>query len=50
VRDATAAVASANWITRIPARRRLARAQQELAQLEASAALTTTRTDVGGLP
>jgi membrane protein len=50
VRDATAAVASANWITRIPARRGLARARQELAQLEASATVTTTRTDVGGLP
>ncbi|WP_448809307.1 YhjD/YihY/BrkB family envelope integrity protein [Agromyces bauzanensis] len=49
VREAQRELAGANWLGRIPARRRLARAEGELARAEASAT-AETRHDVGGLP
>ena len=50
VRDATSELAAANWLRRIPARRRLARAEEELARAEASVTPAPTGKDVGGLP
>jgi membrane protein len=50
VREAQSELAAANWLERIPARRRLARAEEELARAEASVAPATTEGDVGGLP
>lgn len=50
VREAEQELAEANWIGRIPGRRRLARAEAELARAEASASPQTTQGDVGGLP
>jgi membrane protein len=50
VREAQSELAAANWLERIPARRRLARAEEELARAEASVAPATTEDDVGGLP
>lgn len=50
VREAQADLATSNWMMRIPARRRLARAEQEVASLEATVAAPAARTDVGGLP
>ncbi|KRE26354.1 hypothetical protein ASG80_04055 [Agromyces sp. Soil535] len=50
VRDAQQALADANWLERLPARRRLARAEDELARAEAAIAPAAAREDVGGLP
>jgi membrane protein len=50
VRDARSELAGANWLERFSARRRLARAEEELARAEASIAPATARDDVGGLP
>lgn len=50
VREAEQELAEANWIGRIPARRRLARSEAELARAEAAASPRTTQGDVGGLP
>ncbi|MDQ0895354.1 hypothetical protein [Agromyces ramosus] len=50
VREAQDDLGASNWMMRLPARRRLALAEQELAFLEASVAAATARTDVGGLP
>lgn len=50
VREATSDLAASNWIMRVTARRRLARAEQELARVEASVDGPVARTDVGGLP
>jgi membrane protein len=50
VREARNDVAAAGWIARIPARRRLARAEDELVRAEASVGAAGARTDVGGLP
>ena len=49
VREAGDAVARANWLERLPARRRLERAQLELSELEASAPVRVKK-EVGGLP
>jgi membrane protein len=49
VRQAQAQLAGAGWFQRIPARRRLARAEDELARLEAPGAPPPPG-DVGGLP
>jgi membrane protein len=46
VREATSELATANWLERIPARRRLARAEDELARAEASLASATTEDEV----
>ncbi|MEV1129930.1 YihY/virulence factor BrkB family protein [Agromyces sp. NPDC049794] len=50
VREARRALAAASWIERMPARRRLARAEEELARAEASVAAPPRPGDVGGLP
>ena len=50
VRESTAALAEANWIGRFAAKRRLDRAESELAELEASAPGESSRKHVGGLP
>lgn len=50
VRAAEEALAAANWIGRIPARRRLARAEADLARAEASVSPGPAQNDVGGLP
>lgn len=50
VREARQELAAANWLGRIPARRRVARAEHELARAEASVSRSTTANDVGGLP
>ena len=50
VREARNDVAAAGWIARIPARRRLARAEDELVRAEASIGAAAARTEVGGLP
>jgi len=50
VREAEQALADANWLERMPARRRLARAEEELARAEAQARPPDTTVDVGGLP
>lgn len=49
VREAQGELASANWLGRFPARRRLARAQEELALAEASTGTAVRENDVGGL-
>ena len=49
VRVAQQELAGANWLERYPARRRLARAEAELARAEAAAPVATEG-DVGGLP
>ena len=49
VRVAQQELAEANWLERYPARRRLARAEAELARAEAAAPVATEG-DVGGLP
>ena len=50
VRDAQQALAESNWVERIPARRRLARAEAELSRAEAAVAPDAAQDDVGGLP
>jgi membrane protein len=50
VREAEQALADANWLERMPARRRLARAEEELARAETEAASPPPSDDVGGLP
>ena len=50
VREAQQALADANWLQRLPARRRLMRAEDELARAEAAIAPATAQEDVGGLP
>jgi len=50
VREAERALAAAKWYERVPARRRLSKAQQELAAAEAAAAPHLERNRVGGLP
>jgi membrane protein len=50
VREAQRALAVSGRLGRIPARRRLARAEEELALLEASAPPAAAPNDVGGLP
>ena len=50
LREARNDLAASGWIARIPARRRLAHAEDELMKAEASAGLPTGRSDVGGLP
>ncbi len=50
VRDAEQELADANWLGRIPARRRLTRAQEELSRAEAALAPEAAKEDVGGLP
>jgi membrane protein len=50
VREAERELADANWLGRIPARRRLARAQGELSRAEAALAPRAAQGDVGGLP
>jgi membrane protein len=50
VREAQQELADANWMGRIPARRRLAREEDELARAEAAVATYSTPNDVGGLP
>jgi membrane protein len=50
VREAQQALADANWLQRLPARRRLMRAEDELANAEAAIAPATAQEDVGGLP
>lgn len=50
VRDARSELATANWLERFPARRRLARAEEDLARAEASVAPDAAGNDVGGLP
>jgi len=50
VREARDDLAAAGWIARIPARRRLAHAEEELMRAEASVGLPAGRSDVGGLP
>jgi membrane protein len=49
VREAQRELASSSWLERIPARRRLTRAKDELALAEASASRPTRENDVGGL-
>jgi len=50
VREAQRELAASNWLERFPARRRVARAEEELARAEASTAPATAPNDVGGLP
>ena len=50
VRDAEQELADANWLERIPARRRLTRAQEELSRAEAALTPEAAQGDVGGLP
>ncbi|GAA1749883.1 YihY/virulence factor BrkB family protein [Agromyces humatus] len=50
VREAAADAAAANWMGRFAAKRRLDRAESELAELEASAPAEPPRKHVGGLP
>ena len=50
VRDAHQALAESNWVERIPARRRLAKAEAELSRAEAAAGPQAPQDDVGGLP
>jgi membrane protein len=50
VREAQQALADANWLQRLPARRRLEHAEDELARAEAAIAPATAQDDVGGLP
>ena len=50
VREAQQALAEANWLQRLPARRRLMHAEDELARAEAAIAPATAQEDVGGLP
>jgi len=50
VRDAERGLADANWLERIPARRRLTRAQGELSDAEAALTPQAAQGDVGGLP
>jgi membrane protein len=50
VREARNELAASGWIARIPARRRLARAEDELVRAEASVGAAAARTEVGGLP
>jgi membrane protein len=50
VREAEQELAAANWIGRIPARRRLARAEANLARAEAAVGPLAPQNDVGGLP
>ncbi|HEU0182249.1 MAG TPA: YhjD/YihY/BrkB family envelope integrity protein, partial [Agromyces mariniharenae] len=50
VREAEQALTDANWLERVPARRRLARAEEELARAETEAAAPGPTSDVGGLP
>ena len=50
VREARNDLAASGWLARIPARRRLAHAEDELMRAEASVGLPTGRSDVGGLP
>jgi membrane protein len=50
VREAHAELATANWLGRFAARRRVARAESELARAEAAATAPTPPSKVGGLP
>lgn len=50
VREAERELAGANWLGRVPARRRLARAEAELSRAEAAAGPRPPQGDVGGLP
>ena len=50
VRAARDDLAAASWVGRFAARRRLSRAELELAELKGSADSSSTPTDVGGLP
>lgn len=50
VRDARAEVAASNWFERLPARRRLAKAEQALAELESLDEGAPATRRVGGLP
>ena len=50
VREAQRALDRANWVQRIPARRRLARAEDELARAQAHSTVPAAANDVGGLP
>jgi membrane protein len=50
VREARKELASANWFERFAARRRLSKAEQHLADLEAMTSPPRRRGDVGGLP
>lgn len=50
VREAQQGVADANWMERIPARRRLAKAEDELARAEAAVEARTPPKNVRGLP
>lgn len=50
VREARTELDSANWVGRFAAKRRLDRAESELAELEASAPIEPSRKRVGGLP
>ena len=50
VREATAELEAANWMRRFAAKRRLDRAESELAELEAAAPGEASRNHVGGLP
>ena len=50
VREAERALGAAKWYERVPARRRLSKAQEELAAAEAAAAPHRERNRVGGLP
>jgi len=50
VREAQQALADANWLQRLPAHRRLMRAEDELARAEAAMEPATAQEDVGGLP
>ena len=49
VREAQHELAAASWLGRFPARRRLARAEEELALAEASASRPARENEVGGL-
>jgi membrane protein len=50
VREAEQELADANWFERVPARRRLARAQAEFSRAEAALGPQAAKSDVGGLP
>jgi len=50
MREAQQAVADANWVERFPARRRLGKAEAELARAEAAVVVRTPPKKVGGLP
>ena len=50
VREAERAVAAASWYERVPARRRLSKAQAELAAAEAAIGPRPAKRNVGGLP